>query len=400
MNALASRIRSTLSSALLLVASCGGRTIENSDANRAGTSGHAGGEWANTSGGTSGAISAGGSTGAMTSSSSGGGGAPQSVPSAVCQVELVVVPSVLEFLIDSSQSMKAELAPGITRWNAIRAAVGENLLELEERSLAGLLFYPSVQLSAGAHAGDSWCFLRYEAAPIGPLDGLQQKRMLDALAAKEPLGATPTHDAYRYALSRLEIAPRGPRRLVLLTDGAPTYGLGCTGTGDMPVDIEPLVAEVAAASDRNIDTFVLGLGTTENGPWMSRLARAGGTARPGCSDGGAPYCHYQVSDSADPNAALGEALTEIRTRSVSCEYQLPSPAYGSLLASDKASLVFQPGTGDAVRLSGLPPEANCPRPFALDAERRALELCETFCRRAANSVGSRVLLEFPCSSLP
>ena len=167
-----------------------------------------------------------------------------------------------------------------------------------------------------------------------------------------------------------------------------------------PVDIEPLVAEVAAASDRNIDTFVLGLGTTENGPWMSRLARAGGTARPGCSDGGAPYCHYQVSDSADPNAALGEALTEIRTRSVSCEYQLPSPAYGSLLASDKASLVFQPGTGDAVRLSGLPPEANCPRPFALDAERRALELCETFCRRAANSVGSRVLLEFPCSSLP
>ena len=158
MNALASRIRSTLSSALLLVASCGGRTIENSDANRAGTSGHAGGEWANTSGGTSGAISAGGSTGAMTSSSGGGGGSPQSVPSAVCQVELTVVPSVLEFLIDSSQSMKAELAPGITRWNAGKVAeLAKKLDAIKEADGSSILDNTVIFFGGAMHGSNHRC---------------------------------------------------------------------------------------------------------------------------------------------------------------------------------------------------------------------------------------------------
>jgi hypothetical protein len=224
--------------------------------------------------------------------------------------------------------------------------------------------------------------------------------MRGALAAKEPLGATPTHDAYRYALSRLEAAPRGLHRLLLLTDGAPTYGLGCTGTGDMPVDTEPLVAEVAAAFTRNIETFVVGVGAAENGPWLSRLARAGGTARPGCSENEPPYCHYQVSEAADPSAALNDALVDIGSRASSCEYALPTAALGSLLAAGMATLWFEPASGDAVPLDRLPAEATCPQPFLLDGERRTLELCETLCRHAANSLGERIVLEFPCSARP
>jgi hypothetical protein len=185
-----------------------------------------------------------------------------------------------------------------------------------------------------------------------------------------------------------------------LTDGAPTYGLGCTGTGDMPVDTEPLVAEVLAASARDIDTFVVGVGTAENGPWLSRVAHAGGTARPGCSEHDPPYCHYQVSEAVDPSAALTDALLDIGSRAVSCEYELPSPALGTLLSAGTAALAFQPVSGDAVPLDQLPAAANCPQPFLLDGERRTLELCESICRHAANSLGSRITLQFPCSALP
>lgn len=394
MTTLARCIGRALSATLLLFTGCGGRTIglgDTSDSaapSRGGSETNAVGGRANSSGG-GGVPNA--TTGGRDDSTTGGSW------SGCTTRELPRAPQALEFLVDSSLSMKAELAPGVTRWNALREAIQTGLRALDDRTLAGLVFYPNVQLSAGTHPGDMWCFLRYEAATLAPLASTQRDLMAQALAQKEPLGATPTHDAYLYALGHLEGTTEGTRHLVLLTDGAPTYGLGCTGTGDAAVDTSALTADVAAAQARSVDTFVVGLGGAENGPWMSRLALAGGTARPGCSVDTPPYCHYQVSAAAEPAAALREALLDIGTRTVSCVYEVPFQT-GNSLGSDRVNLAYRDATGSVNKLDRYSSFTGCDTGYVVSAnqaDQYRVELCPALCRAVVNDAGVHVL-ELAC----
>jgi hypothetical protein len=223
--------------------------------------------------------------------------------------------------------------------------------------------------------------------------------MLDALATKAPLGATPTQDAYMYALSLLNMAPRaGSRYIVLLTDGAPTYGPECTGSGIDPVDTAPLQSVAAAARADGIRTFVIGLGNEDNDPWLSRLARAGGTERPSCSLNGPPPCHYRVGNVLNPVSALSGALSEVMERAVSCVYELPSEVSATRLESQSAELVYEPTQGDSRRLGRFTSQNECG--FGVvhaEAGSRRVELCPALCDELTLDARAKITLSLPCS---
>lgn len=136
-------------------------------------------------------------------------------------------------------------------------------------------------------------FDRRTAVDLQRLDfGQQRQQIRQAFANQNPDGGTPTHDAYEYAVSALErSAQSGPRFLVLITDGIPTYQLGCDISGrrgnDNEVDSTPLIGAAAAAQAAGVRTFVISSPGSEGArESFSRRAEAGGTAQPDCSHRG------------------------------------------------------------------------------------------------------------------
>ena len=388
------RVHGALLTLLLAGPNCGGRTpLEQSSPAEAMSTG---GQGTPSPGGASGSHSSGASNSAT-------GGTATSGGSSACRVETVLSrrPPVLEFLVDSSLSMKTALTLQLSRWTALQLGLRQTFSTLDENTLSGLIFYPNVQLSAGSHEGDTWCFLRLQAATIAPLAPVQRRLLLDALAAKAPLGATPTHDAYLYALEQLKAASDpGRAHLVLLTDSAPTYGASCSGTGITPVDTTPLEAAVREALDDGVHTFVIGLGSQDSAPWMSRLAVAGGTAPPVCSLSEPPFCHYLVGSVLDPLGALQNALLDVSARTSSCVYELPSEVAARELDSRTAALSLD-AASSVTPLFQEPSAAGCEFGFVhAGPSSLTVELCSSTCQAAIKAPGARISLSRPCRASP
>ncbi|HEX5100618.1 MAG TPA: vWA domain-containing protein, partial [Polyangiaceae bacterium] len=153
-------------------------------------------------------------------------------------------PSTLLFLVDTSQSMAEEVA-GLTKMELTADALRNAFANLPSDAAVGLMFFPLMEL------GSMPCFDASLTVPLDALDEDQRAALDAAVASVQPSGATPTHDAYRFALENLKSsALAGPKYIVLITDGAPTYSLGCVGNGTTgePVDPQPLVDEAAGAN--------------------------------------------------------------------------------------------------------------------------------------------------------
>jgi len=138
------------------------------------------------------------------------------------------------------------------------------------------------------------------------------------------------------AFARLRARPADETRfMVLATDGAATVCLGCDAGcsfDDQDRDNEDLVADVRrAAEDDDIRTFVIGVpGSSSYRTILSRMASGAGTGRPGCSDSGPTYCHFDLTDpSLDFGAALRDALGTIGEAVLSCEYDIPDNPDGA-----------------------------------------------------------------------
>lgn len=164
-------------------------------------------------------------------------------------------------------------------------------------------------------------FVAEDSVPAAPLTDTQLKALNQALEDAQPLGATPTHQALLAAYDILAQA-NGPERrsLVLITDGAPTFGLDengeCIGAGleDEPIDPTLMLATVEEARGRGLHTFVIGSPGSENvRADLSAMAERGGTARAGCSAMGTDYCHFDMTAEPDLAAGLARALEETAT---------------------------------------------------------------------------------------
>jgi hypothetical protein len=307
-----------------------------------------------------------------------------------------IAPATLELLVDTSLSMDTR-APGSnqSKWLITRRAVLDAISQMPATSSVGVTFYPDVEVGAMP------CFDGEADVAVGALGGnnsQQRRRIQQAFQSQAPDGSTPTHDAYRYSLAELEGANvSGQRFLALITDGTPTYSLGCQGSGQQtdPADPTPLIPEAASALARGIKTFVVGSpGSEDARASLSRMAEAGGTAPSDCSHAGPNYCHFDMTQEDDFASALSEALKAIAGIALSCSYDIPSPPNGGTLDPSKVNVIFTPLGGEPEFLPRNDSNS-CDEGWRYSNDRQRIELCGDTCSRIEAASG-QMSLQFGC----
>ncbi len=356
---------------------------------------------------------AGGSGGAGASPTSSGGtptifspegvGGSQNREDEVCvgeEANSQPIPAIVELLVDTSTSMNQTAAGGgggPTKWEETRTALLDALGLMTDTTQVGLVFYPDVG------GGAASCFDEDEDVPIGLLSGSEQRdKLSSAFASQAPSGSTPTHDAYVYALERLEsFSEPGERFVVLITDGEPTFALGCQGSGvpNDPADPAPLIPEAAQALSSGIKTFVIGSPGSEGArESLSQMAEAGGTGPTDCSHEGPNFCHFDMTEEPSFSEALSGALAEIAGQTLTCAYDVPDPPSGERLDLDNLVNVFFTESGQEREL--LPRAAEgveCTDGWQYTEDRSRLVLCPATCSRI-QALSGELSLEFGCES--
>jgi hypothetical protein len=317
-----------------------------------------------------------------------------------------VLPAVLQVLVDTSGSMNDDV-PGTdgTKWTVTRDALLDAVDTLPDIVSLGVVFYPNVPQNADP------CFDRQTAVPIellGPLGSIHRQAIVQAFSTKRPDGGTPTHDAYQYAASEL-VASQAPGRrfIVLITDGVPTFSLGCVqaednqgggfpfGQQQQPVDAAPLVGEAALALESGVRTFVIGAPGSEGaGESLSRMAEAGGTAKAGCSHQGPEFCHFDMSSENDLAAGLVESLSIIASAASICDYLVPDAPGGTVLDPDKVNLLYAEPGGDE-QLIVQSADASCSDGWQYADNGALIRLCPSTCDRVRRGRGP-LTLQFGC----
>jgi hypothetical protein len=341
-----------------------------------------------------GALSGTSGTGGGTSGSS--GKAFEACAGETAEAEALSV--VIELLVDLSTSMLV-VAPGtnITKWEVTRDAVLSAVDNMPSTTALGATFYPN------AGIGDSEC---YQPEPGVTIDVLgapgsdQRAQISDMFNSEGPQGGTPTHPAYLYSLGLIrETTLPGTRYVLLITDGAPTWGLNCSGDGRTPIDNEPLILEAQKAAARGIRTFVVGSPGSESAVQdLSRMATAGLTARAGCSDDGPTYCHFDMTQEPDFAAALRRALAEIVGATLNCEYPVPPPPAGQELNPNLVNVVFTSSDGDEHEVLQSAAPEDCTSGWRYSDDGNSVILCGESCDLVKADPAGSVEVLFGCET--
>lgn len=304
--------------------------------------------------------------------------------------------STLQLLVDTSGSMDQD-APNArgSKWTVTRRALLAAVDQMPDQTSVGVVFYPNVPNDSDP------CFDQQTAVGLQRLNANGQRQQIrQAFGRQNPEGGTPTHDAYRYAVTQVEANPQsGNPFVVLITDGIPTYALGCQGTGrqEDAVDSAPLIREAAAALARGIRSFVIGSPGSEGArESLSRMAEAGGTARAQCSHTGPNYCHFDMTTEPDLANGLTNALGIISGVALSCNYGVPAAPIGEMLDPGKVNVLFTP-PGGIEELIGQSPGQSCSEGWQYSADQTQIRLCGSTCDRVRTSDGS-LKLQFGCAT--
>ena len=309
-----------------------------------------------------------------------------------------VVPGVMEFVIDTSGSMGDSAPGGGTKWSVTQTALGSAFDNMSAGNAVGLFFFPGTDpaISGGT------CIVKQQAVPIAGLGatGSNQRTLIgQALQAASPLGGTPTHDGYLFALNMLQQSTLpGNKFIVLITDGAPTYALYCNGDGQTPVPNGPLISQVANAATEGVRTFVIGSPGSESARTdLSKMASAGGTALPGCSDSGPNYCHFDMTTQPNLAQALNDALAKISGAALSCTYDVPAPPNGQALDPNKVNVVFTPSSGQATDVY-RDPGSTCTNGWQYSPDGKQIIICGASCDKVKNDPGGSINIVFGCAT--
>jgi hypothetical protein len=331
-------------------------------------------------------------------------------------VEPETKPAVLEFVVDTSLSMNevpgavsqpgrpgapgSPSATGPTKWQATRDALKAVIATLPDSIAVGLLFYPNMANQARSRpASAESCVNTSAGIAPAPLTAAQKAGLIAALDATNPNGWTPTDAAYQYALGAAILPTKlaGDKYMLLITDGQPTLRGDCTsagnGAGITPVESQPIVDHVAAALGQGVRTFLIGSPGSEGGrAWMSQAAIEGGTAAAGCKVMGPPFCHLDMTTSADFGSALKAGLNKV-TGSIACTYDIPDPGQGQVIDKNLINLIVTTASGTQLVLPDE--DADCSEGFRVSGNQ--VVLCEGTCSRVQRENDSIQLL-FGCQS--
>jgi hypothetical protein len=184
--------------------------------------------------------------------------------------------------------------------------------------------------------------------PIGTLPGTAAA-LMTSLAGHTPSGFTPTgpalDGALMFARARIAAMPTHRVAIVLVTDGLPGGFIpgyppaGCTPAD--PAGIATLLSGPnGAGGTPSVPTFVIGVFSPGNAATMAQtnlniLATAGKTAPA-----------VIIDTSQDVSAALRNALKQVQSKAIACQYNLPS----SGVAFDKVNVSFTNGAGTATTI--------------------------------------------------
>lgn len=314
-----------------------------------------------------------------------------------------------------------------TKWVSTRDALVKAFTEMADGTGTGLLFYPNTQTSfmpppppprgmggasgaggsnaaggAGGNAStNTTCINKQVAVSIATLDMPQRDRILMALRTKNPSGNTPTHDAYKFALETVEQSSLpGSKYVVLVTDGAPTFSLGCIGNGTSEVDASPIVQEAEEALKRGIKTFVIGSPGSESARGsLSQMASRGGTALANCSDSGPNYCHFDMTTAPDLSAALNTAFKAITGQVVNCNYNIPSVSGSNVLDLTRVNVNYTTGSGESRAIPRDPSMSDCNQGWQFSSDQKQIVLCPDMCNAVKNDSGAKVDVVFGCKTI-
>jgi hypothetical protein len=336
-------------------------------------------------------------------------------PVANCQgwaVEASAQPSIIQFLVDVSGSMKepANATGGESKWNVTRMALKNAIQKLPATYGIGVTFFPNMALDPAMEVRPvSACINSGNDVPLATATPEQRQKLLDALdtIVLEPLSGTPTYDAYSIAVEQLKATTLvGSRYVVLLTDGQPTQGKGCVGTGSAedPQPPDEIIAAIGQAkSQYAIQTFVVGSPGSEKGfvtgkdarGWLSQAAREGNTALANCSDTGPTFCHFDVSMTADFSGALSDALTTITRSVMSCTYDVPAPTGDQKLDRAKVHMIYQDGKGGYFLV--LPGDTEtCEKGWSYGETQREVRVCGATCSLIQANPVAKLSILFGC----
>jgi hypothetical protein len=313
-------------------------------------------------------------------------------------------PAILQFVVDVSLSMQ-ERAPGGggSKWDVTRRALLDAIDGLPASMAVGLQLFPTAESDSACVTDDG----RVAIDQLGPAGSAHRNALAQMINGANLYIGTPTHDAYHIALeeSLKPYGGEGKKFMLLITDGAPTQSINCSGLDSNGVPTEPIVDEIRGASGEGVGTFIIGSPGSEASmtgedmrPWLSEAAREGGTAQANCSDTGPTYCHFDMS--AEPNfaGALTDGLREI-TGSVSnpCSFEIPSDApTGTTIDPNKTNVIIEWSSGSAALII-RDDQGDCSEGWRV-ASNGQLELCGGTCDRIKGDASARVTLSFGCAS--
>lgn len=343
-------------------------------------------------GGAGGATGGGGSDGfgnggAAVSGAGGRGGSSGALPApnvdaileagcATSSMLSALLPSNLLFVIDRSSSMACNPPPTTdsqtceldsvraqpllpSKWEITRDAVLDAIDALPQDTVVGLSYFSNDD-SCGVHSMPS--------VALAPLGGAQRSAIRASLSNVEPAGPTPLVGAVILAYRHLHAqalagAITGNKYVVLLTDGQQSEACNdAARCGDGGACTDLLIeTEVPKAAGPGvwIKTFVIGApGSEPARVVLSRMALAGGTARPSCEPE-AGTCHFDMTTQTDFSEALSSALTAISGRAaLGCELSMPRPPSGEVDPT-RVNVVYSPADGSAPKVVPQDARAGC-----------------------------------------
>jgi hypothetical protein len=270
---------------------------------------------------------------------------------------------------------------------------------MPETIAVGVTYYPN-----GPAQGPA-CYFPDVGVPIAPLSAEQRQLIRASGEAVTPRGGTPTHSAYDFGLEQLRLSDiEGNKLMLLITDGIPTFSIGCGGNGQARVDASDLIADVTNATSDDIRTFVIGSpGSEAARDELSRMALGGLTSPDGCTHDGPEFCHFDMTQEEDFAAALNEALREITARALACDYEIPPAPFGLDLKLDAISVSLEAGDGTVLPLSRAAGNG-CAGDWQVSEDGQTINICPDACDTVQNALlqdpEARIQVRFECTANP
>jgi hypothetical protein len=232
--------------------------------------------------------------------------------------------------------------------------------------------------------------------------------LIASINGQMPRGETPTRPALRGAIDHARAwstsHPGHSVVVVLATDGLPT---DCSNANarhpTSPAEVDEVVAVAAEglSASPNIATFVVGVfaGSDNSAPAnLDRIAVAGGTERA-----------YMIDASGSSvGTDFLEALNDIRSSRLGCEFQIPTPPPGQTLDYGYVNVVLNDAAGNPTEIPRvLGGEARCAEvgsgwyydPDPMTAAPTRIVACPSTCGTLTATRGGSVQVKLGCRTI-